>query len=365
MGRGDRDATLGGKSISRSLKFAKRESRDRRDQGDDEAAACLESLVRLPGYRACRNVEEREGCQMNMMNMQTILVLFVAAATACQPLPSSPTAPQPVPPTPVPAGPATPPTPPANTPGHGYRLDFRPAETFRGTQMLRQANNLAYAYVTTHAAVDADGAPNAYHPADRGKDCRNDPHIGLDCPGNAGFGVSPAPWWKEVLVPDPNDPAHPYVQTTGEFRGFYVAMTKLGRPGGVKRDPATYVDSTKVPYVVLPSGFTSEVPNGARVGDVGVAAHLSSGRRTAFIVADEGGGNDARLGEGSIALYAALGFPNANPRTGAGTPRDDVQYIIFPGSRRSGAALWPRTNQDIAQQAMQLVNTTPGIRAAP
>src|SRR5256885_2278528 len=43
-------------------------------------------------------------------------------------------------------------------PGRGYKLHFRPAEVFRGTPIYRQANNLAYAYETKHAAADADGA---------------------------------------------------------------------------------------------------------------------------------------------------------------------------------------------------------------
>ena len=79
------------------------------------------------------------------------------------------------------------------------KIDFSPAETFRGTQIFRQANNLAYAYETNHTAVDADGAPNAYHPDD----------IGLDALANAGYPHTN--WWKDVLVPDPLiHPKHSY-----------------------------------------------------------------------------------------------------------------------------------------------------------
>lgn len=237
-------------------------------------------------------------------------------------------------------------------------INFEPAETFRGTVILRQADNLAYAYETTHAAADADGAPNAYHPGDRDKHCQNDPHIGLDCLGNAGYPNTT--WWDDVLVPDPQHPSRAFEQPHGPFAGFFVAMTSLRRPNGDRFDPATYVDSTRVPYVVIPTGFEN-LPHVARQGDVGIATHLASGRMTTFIVADAGGGQDARLGEGSIALYEALGFPNANPRTGAGLPTDRIQYIIFPGSRRPGAGIWPRSNQDIHDQAMQLAANTPGI----
>jgi hypothetical protein len=53
---------------------------------------------------------------------------------------------------------------------HIMIIDFRAAEKFRGTQIYRQATNLAYAYETTFKAVDADGAPNAYNPDDTGLD---------------------------------------------------------------------------------------------------------------------------------------------------------------------------------------------------
>lgn len=236
-------------------------------------------------------------------------------------------------------------------------LDFTPVETFRGTRILRQRDNLAYAYETRHAAADADGAPNAYHPDDLGKRPR-DPHVGLDALANAGYpGTS---WWRSVLVPDPDDPSVAYRQRSGPTAGFFVAMTSLRRPGGSKYDPATYVDSTRVPFVVVPTGF-ERLPNVARQGDVGFATDLGNGRTVALIVADAGGGSDAKLGEASLALYTALGYPNVNPRTGRGLPSSTIQYILFPGSRRSGAAVWPRTNQDIAEQVSRLLAETPGI----
>lgn len=227
------------------------------------------------------------------------------------------------------------------------RLDFRPAEVFRGARILRQASDLAYAYETDHKAVDADGAPNCYHPQD----------LGLDALANSGFPNHS--WWKDVLVVDPHDHTRPFVQPSGEFKGFFVAMTALRHPGGVATDPATYVDARKVPYVVIPSGFA--LPHTARQGDVGFATHLASGKTTAFIVGDAGGGNDAKLGEGSIGLFAALGGTNPNPRNGAGVPAGTVQYILFAGSRQAGAAIWPRTQADIEAQVAHLLATTPGI----
>ena len=130
------------------------------------------------------------------------------------------------------------------------KIDFKPDVTFRGAEILKQADGLAYAYETTDASADADGPPNAYHPSDLGKDCAHDIHRGLDCLQNAGYPHSD--WWQCVLVTDPHDKTKPFIQTDGIFAGFYVSMTSLRDKGGVERDPATYVDATKVPYVVIP-----------------------------------------------------------------------------------------------------------------
>lgn len=231
------------------------------------------------------------------------------------------------------------------------RLAFEPAETFRGTRIHRQANNVAYAYETDHKAVDADGAPNAYHPDD----------IGLDFLANAGYPHTS--WWRDVLVPDPDHPTRAYRQTQGEHAGYFVAMTSLRHPGGDPRDPARYVDATQFPYVVIPTGFGA-LPHVAKPGDVGLATNLANGKTTAFIVGDSGGGGDAKLGEGSIALFAALGGENPNPRNGSGVPSGTIQYIVFPGSRKAGGAIWPRTFQDVQDQVTQLIANTPGISPA-
>jgi hypothetical protein len=229
-------------------------------------------------------------------------------------------------------------------------IDFAPAESFRGTRLYRQANNLAYAYETNYTAVDADGAPNAYHPNE----------IGLDALANAGYPHSS--WWKDVLVVDPNHPSRPFVQRDGPYQGYFVSMTSLRDPQGGRTDLDTYVDANRFPYVVLPTGFGGpHMGPVAKTGDVGIATHLNSGRTSTFIVGDSGGGTDAKLGEGSIALFIYLGGQAPNPRTGHGVPAGRIQYILFPGSRKPGAEVWPRTNQDIHDQVMELVAHTPGI----
>jgi hypothetical protein len=232
--------------------------------------------------------------------------------------------------------------------GATMHLDFTPVEIFRGTRILRQANNVAYAYETDDKAVDADGAPNCYYPDD----------IGLDKLANSGY--PKFSWRKDVLAVDLAHPSKPFAQPAGQFKGYFVAMTALRHPGGVATDTATYVDARSVPFVVIPSGF-DKLPHAATSGDVGFATHLPSGKTSAFIVGDAGGGDEAKLGECSIALFAALGGINPDPRNGSGVPDGKIQYILFPGSRKVGPAIWPRTQSDIDAQVTQLLSSTPGI----
>jgi Fungal chitosanase of glycosyl hydrolase group 75 len=227
--------------------------------------------------------------------------------------------------------------------------DFTSWQSFKGVSLLRDAASKAYCYKTTHAAIDADGAPNAYHPGDVGKNCTKDTHLGLDCPANAGFPNST--WWDSVLVPDPADASKPFVQKSGPYKGYFVAMTWLQNPDSAIKmtDPAKYVDSNTVPYIVFPGSKFGAMSGTGYAGDIGMAYNLETGKSTGFVVADQGGGNDATLGEGSIALFKALGGSNLNPRTGAGVAEGAMVYVVFPGSRKNFS--WPSTPDKITEAA--------------
>jgi hypothetical protein len=200
------------------------------------------------------------------------------------------------------------------------QVNLNQAGVFRGTPVLLFPDGAAYAYQTANHVVDADGAPQAYSPSDVPVDIG----VGLDAPANAGY-PSQA-WWPDVLVPDPNDPTIAYLQTSEPGAGFFVAQTSLRNPTGNKYNPATYVDATEVPYVVIPTGFRETVGFGGQPGDVGVACHLASGAVSFLIVGDEGGGKNALLGESSIALFGALGYISLNARVAAALP-GDVLYV--------------------------------------
>ena len=228
---------------------------------------------------------------------------------------------------------------------------------YRGVTLWRHTTGAAYAYKATHTALDADGAPNAYHPDDVGRPCRGDgPFKGLDCPGNAGYPRHS--WWRQVLVPDPRDRRRAFVQQTGEYAGYFVSQTSLTDTSRAETDPARYVDAATVPYVVFPGSFYTLKGTG-HLGDLGSAVNLQTGARSPFVVADAGPA-DAGLGEISIALARALGGTEPDARTAAGAPTGPILFVVFPGSARSPR--WPLTADELERGTADLLARIGGIQ---
>lgn len=149
-------------------------------------------------------------------------------------------------------------------------------------------------------AIDADGAPNAYAPHDRG----------IDNLGNATDLVRRN---GALVRQGPGDP----------FPGDYVSPTSLQQSGKRESDPTRYVDSTKIPYIALPPELLGS--SGAMLGDL--AAVEYKGHIVFAIVADVGPHN--QVGEGSVALANALGIAS-NPRHGG--VDGGVRVVLLPGS---------------------------------
>ena len=187
-------------------------------------------------------------------------------------------------------------------------------------------------------AVDADGAPRAYHPKD----------LGLDSLVHAGY---PGHWWA-LATDTGKSSGRPVIQRKGDpAPGYYVSMTSLYDANiPSERNPHRFVDAAHIPYVVLPPiGFKH-----AKLGDFATVINLRNGRVASAIVADESA-PDLQMGEGSIALARALGI-NPNPRTG-GTD-DGVAYVIYPGSGNGQ----PRTLTAIVATAQRHFQTWGGRR---
>jgi Fungal chitosanase of glycosyl hydrolase group 75 len=209
---------------------------------------------------------------------------------------------------------------------------------YRGTPIHKLPNSRAYFYVVSRMAIDADGAPNAYHPQDKG----------IDALANAGF---PRGNWKAILVPDPRNPSTPFIQTEGEFAGFFVAKTALQDPSLPATDIRRYVDSRRVPYVVFPGAFHNIEGTGTP-GDMAAALNLDTNQESPGIVADIGPRN-ALLGEVSIRLAENLGGSHVNPCTGAGIPRGRFAYLVFPRTKASPA--WPVGSEELQDRVRELL----------
>lgn len=181
-------------------------------------------------------------------------------------------------------------------------------------------------------AVDADGAPTAYHPPP-------DSDRGLDALANAG---SPGHWFG--IVTDTGEPdGNPIVQGAADpAPGFYVSATSLQDRARSRHDPRRYVDATRIPYIVLPPVVRDRFQ--VKLGDFAMVCRRGNRQLSGAIFADIGPAS--HLGEGSVALAEALGIP-ASPRTG-GTD-GGVIYVVFPGSGDGR----PRPLEEIAAEAQQ------------
>ena len=204
--------------------------------------------------------------------------------------------------------------------------------------------------------INMDGAPNAYHIDGR-------PAGALDTLCNAGRGISSihgkyegsahcgqfledvkaakqAGWhadprieWYGIATVDAahNEPA---VQTEGPFKGYFVSTTRLENTDFKVTDPRRYLDSRIVPFLVIPgkSAFFSQ--GKVSLGNVAFVYDPKSKRETFAIAGDLG--PSQKLGEGSIALAAAIGGKAIDVATLTGKQAKalaighDIVTIIFP-----------------------------------
>jgi hypothetical protein len=187
--------------------------------------------------------------------------------------------------------------------------------------------------------IDADGAYHAYHP---------DGRSGLDYLGNAG---QPGNWW--ALVTDNGQPnGRPLVQTDGNpAPGFYISTTSLEDPNCDRKDPRRYVNAEAVNFIVLPG----RLGLGAKLGDFAVVIRPATGVYDYAVYADVGPAN--KIGEGSIALAAALGIPSSPKSGGVG---HGIVYIVFSASGQG----WPLSQPEIDQYGGQLFAKWGGVDKA-
>jgi hypothetical protein len=219
-----------------------------------------------------------------------------------------------------------------------FEVKERPGAEARSVSIekLAQGKKLAF-FFKSSMAIDADGAPNAYHPSGS---------QGLDDLANAG---KPGDWWG-LVTHDGTKTGVPVIQPpTAPAPGFYVSMTSLVNPSKQPADPHRYVDSTKIPYIALPRQLMRRA--GIGLGDYAVVLNPATGKSSYAVFADVG--PDNALGEGSIALATAIGV---NPDARKGGTRLRIFYLVFPASNVG----WPKKLEQIEAKGKQLLEAWGG-----
>jgi hypothetical protein len=180
--------------------------------------------------------------------------------------------------------------------------------TIGGVKIYSEKNAIIYIGAM---AIDADGDEQAYAPADSGL-------APFDYLANAG---SPGNWWGITT----DQSGSPYVQQPyHRGPGYYVSCTALENPAFPESNPDRYMDSSQIPFFVLPGGFGS----GCKLGDLGLGYNIQTGDNNAMIYADIG--PQDQIGEGSMALASSLAL-DPDPKTG-GTSKPIICYWFVPGS---------------------------------
>lgn len=204
----------------------------------------------------------------------------------------------------------------------------------------------------TRLRLDADGSPYAYHPPTE-QSPRSGHPPGLDLLANACtrtgtfFGVATSDKERKIpIVQQAGDPAP----------GFYISTTALCDRSGKER-ARRYVDSEKIPFIVLPGkvavhGESFRQVTGLRLGDLAIIWWRST---YSFAIAADIGPS-GKIGEGSIALARALGFiPPGTPRerlARSGHSRPDIVHVVFRDS--AAKVRWPREVAEMKHTAEHL-----------
>ena len=204
----------------------------------------------------------------------------------------------------------------------------------RTVSIWKSGEGKSFFYVS-NMEIDADGAPNAYNPQD----------TGLDALQNAG---GPGDWHR--LVTDKS--GAPVIQGASDpFPGYYVSKSALEDLTLSRSDPKRYVDSTKIPYIVLPPAVASQ--GRAKLGDFASVVNLENGQVASAIYADVA--ITFNMGEGSVAWRTPWGSV-PSPRKGKSSMH--ILYLVFPNSGNGR----PRSLEEINTKGKRLFDAFGGTQ---
>ncbi len=231
-------------------------------------------------------------------------------------------------------------------------------------------------------AINTDGAPNAYHIDGRptgalntlcnagrvvslnhgtyeGRENCNQFLADVRAAQRAGWQGNPRIVWHGIVTRDKTR-HEPVMQTSGEYKGFFVSSTSLQNKAYKEDDQRRYLDSRLVPSLVLPRS-SAFLQQGAKLGDLAFVIDPTTGLSTFAIVGDLGPKN--KLGEASIALAAAIKGVHIDPTALTGKDArklvvpQQVVTVLFPGM----AVKPPYDSAQIAEAAATAVASFGGL----
>jgi Fungal chitosanase of glycosyl hydrolase group 75 len=212
----------------------------------------------------------------------------------------------------------------------GWRMSILGTIVNEGFSCTITAESDGRVHFLADADIDADGAngqhgaPAAYKVDDSGTELLANGGMTIV----SGKVICAQPWARDIVIlGDDNQPK--------VFPNGIIASTTWYRyPGKRPNDPAAYVDSETIPYIVVPPLIIQKTAGIVR----GCKARVTwQGKSVECVVADKGPSN--KIGELSIAAARAIGLA-ASPRNG-GTEKPAVRYELWPGVAAPGFVLQP------------------------
>lgn len=190
------------------------------------------------------------------------------------------------------------------------------------------------------AAIDCDGAPNAYALPSSGHRGLDNIFNALEDPRNTALAPNGDPLgpWAGVIT---GANGQPYIQQSGPFQGYCLSATALFDAHYPETDYRRFVDATTIAYISIPPAIRDL---GVRLGDGALVTDRETGQSVQCIVADIG--PRKRLGEVSVMAAQCMGFADSSPRTGGAGKGIIVR--IFLGSAATPAWDNRRTQDNVA-----------------
>jgi peptidoglycan hydrolase-like protein with peptidoglycan-binding domain len=192
-------------------------------------------------------------------------------------------------------------------------LNERYKRTVRSVEVYQLALRPGYFY-QANMAIDVDGSPRAYAPADAPEELRRQ---ALDDLSNADSEGSSTTYIQGKVNPKTGRKGI----GPGMYDGMYVSGTSLRFDPRVYWRTDNFLDAEQIPFIVFPPHF-----HDAGLGDLAYVVSLRNFRTTAAICGDCGA--EGRVGEASLRTAVNLGRNDLSASDGED---DDVfLYIVFP-----------------------------------